>query len=42
MASTTRRLMLIALSFAPPAFVGYALEQPIEVRLGTPPTIAAA
>jgi undecaprenyl-diphosphatase len=32
---------LIALSFVPPAIVGYALERPIERRLGTPPTIAA-
>jgi undecaprenyl-diphosphatase len=31
---------LIALSFIPPAIVGYALERPIERRLGTPPTIA--
>jgi undecaprenyl-diphosphatase len=37
-----RRLALIALSFAPPAFVGYTLERPIERRFGTPPTIAAA
>ena len=37
-----RRLMLAALSFAPPALVGYALEREIERRLGTPPTIAAA
>jgi undecaprenyl-diphosphatase len=35
-----RRLVLIALSFAPPAVVGYTLERPIESRLGTPPTIA--
>jgi undecaprenyl-diphosphatase len=35
-----RRLALIALSFAPPAVVGYTLERPIERRLGTPPTIA--
>ncbi len=35
-----RRLLLIALSFAPPAVVGYTLERPIESRLGTPPTIA--
>lgn len=34
-------LALIALSFAPPAVVGYALERPIERRLGTPGTIAA-
>jgi undecaprenyl-diphosphatase len=37
-----RRLALIALSFAPPAVVGYTLERPIERRFGTPPTIAAA
>jgi undecaprenyl-diphosphatase len=37
-----RRLALIALSFAPPAVVGYTLERPIESRFGTPPTIAAA
>jgi undecaprenyl-diphosphatase len=35
-----RRLWLIALSFAPPAVVGYTLERPIESRLGTPATIA--
>ncbi len=35
-----RRLMLIALSFAPPAAVGLTLERPIEQRLGTPGTIA--
>ena len=32
---------LIALSFIPPAIVGYVLERPIERHLGTPPTIAA-
>ena len=37
-----RRLILIALSFAPVALVGYTLERPIERRFGTPPTIAAA
>jgi undecaprenyl-diphosphatase len=37
-----RRLTLIALSFAPPAIVGYTLERQIEQRFGTPPTIAAA
>jgi undecaprenyl-diphosphatase len=38
-----RRLAsLIALSSIPGALVGYALERPIEGRLGTPPTIAAA
>lgn len=36
-----RRAALIALSFLPPAVVGYTLERPIERRLGTPPTIAA-
>jgi undecaprenyl-diphosphatase len=35
-----RRLALITLSFVPPAIVGYALERPIERRLGTPGTIA--
>jgi undecaprenyl-diphosphatase len=35
-----RRLALIALSFAPPAVVGYTLERPIERHLGTPFTIA--
>jgi undecaprenyl-diphosphatase len=35
-----RRLMLIALSFAPPAVVGYTLEREIERHLGTPPTVA--
>lgn len=32
---------VFALSFLPPAVVGYLLERPIERRLGTPPTIAA-
>jgi undecaprenyl-diphosphatase len=36
-----RRLTLIALSFVPPAIAGYALERPIEGRLGTPATVAA-
>ncbi len=36
-----RRTALIALSFIPPAVVGYTLERPIERHLGTPPTIAA-
>jgi undecaprenyl-diphosphatase len=35
-----RRLMFIALSFVPPAVVGYTLERPIERHLGTPGTIA--
>jgi undecaprenyl-diphosphatase len=34
------RLPLMGLSFAPAALAGYALERPIERRLGTPPTIA--
>jgi undecaprenyl-diphosphatase len=38
----SRSIALIALSFAPPAVVGYALERPIERRLGTPATVAAA
>jgi undecaprenyl-diphosphatase len=33
---------LIALSFVPPAVVGYGLERQIEQRLGTPLTIAGA
>jgi undecaprenyl-diphosphatase len=36
-----RRVWLIALSFAPPAVVGYALERSIERHFGTPPTVAA-
>jgi undecaprenyl-diphosphatase len=36
-----RRAVLVAGSFVPPAVVGYALERPIERRLGTPGTIAA-
>ncbi len=36
-----RRAALIALSFAPPAAIGYGLERPIEKHLGTPGTIAA-
>jgi undecaprenyl-diphosphatase len=35
-----RRAALLLGSFLPPAVVGYALERPIEQRLGTPPTIA--
>jgi undecaprenyl-diphosphatase len=35
-----RRLVMIGLSFAPPAFVGYRFERPIERYLGTPPTVA--
>ncbi|MBX5441579.1 MAG: undecaprenyl-diphosphate phosphatase [Solirubrobacteraceae bacterium] len=36
-----RRATLVVLSFLPPAVAGYALERPIERRLGTPATIAA-
>ncbi len=36
-----RSVSLVALSFAPPAVVGYGLERPIERRLGTPGTVAA-
>jgi undecaprenyl-diphosphatase len=36
-----RRALLTTLSFVPPAVLGYALERPIERRLGTPATIAA-
>jgi undecaprenyl-diphosphatase len=36
-----RVLGLVALASAPAAVVGYALERPIEGRLGTPATIAA-
>jgi undecaprenyl-diphosphatase len=35
-----QRVMSVALSVAPPAIVGYALERPIERRLGTPGTVA--
>jgi undecaprenyl-diphosphatase len=35
-----RRLQVLVLSLAPPALVGYALEGPIERRLGGPRTIA--
>ena len=36
-----RRAMVVALSFIPPAIVGYRLERQIESRLGGPRTIAA-
>ena len=36
-----RRLALLALSFIPPAIIGYGLERPIARHLGTPGTIAA-
>jgi undecaprenyl-diphosphatase len=38
---SVRSVWLLGLSFAPPAVVGYRLERPIEMYLGTPPTIAA-
>lgn len=36
-----RRAAVVALSFVPPAIVGYALERQIEARLGGPRSIAA-
>jgi undecaprenyl-diphosphatase len=36
-----RRVAVIALSLGPPALAGYALERPIEQRLGGPRSIAA-
>jgi len=36
-----RRVELVVLSFVPPGIVGFALERPIERRLGTPATVAA-
>ena len=36
-----RRAAVVALSFVPPAIVGYTLERPIEARLGGPRSIAA-
>jgi undecaprenyl-diphosphatase len=36
-----RGAALLALSVAPAAVVGYALERPIQSLLGTPPTVAA-
>ena len=38
---SVRRVVMIGLSFAPPAFFGYRFERPIERRFGTPPTVAA-
>jgi undecaprenyl-diphosphatase len=38
--ASPRLAMLVGLSFAPPALVGYALERPIERHLGTPGSIA--
>src|SRR5947209_5320406 len=37
----SRRVKLVALSFAPPALAGLSFERQIETRLGTPATIAA-
>jgi undecaprenyl-diphosphatase len=37
---SVRRVWQIGLSFAPPAFVGYRFERPIERHFGTPPTVA--
>ena len=37
-----RRVQLVALSAVPPAALAFLLERPIERRLGTPRTIAAA
>jgi undecaprenyl-diphosphatase len=36
-----RRAAVIALSFVPPAIIGYLFERPIERRLGTPRATAA-
>jgi undecaprenyl-diphosphatase len=36
-----RQAWLIALSLLPPVIAGYTLEQPLQRRLGGPPTIAA-
>ncbi len=36
-----RRAIVVALSFVPPAVVGYTLERPIERRLGGPASTAA-
>jgi len=38
----SRRLLIIALSFLPPALTGYTLERQIEEHLGTPGSIAIA
>jgi undecaprenyl-diphosphatase len=40
-ALTSRRIAMIALSLAPPALAGYALERTIERRLGGPRSIVA-
>ncbi len=39
---SSRLRAVITVSSVPAALIGYALEHPIERRLGTPPTIAAA
>jgi undecaprenyl-diphosphatase len=41
-APSRRRLLVSALSAAPPAIAGYAFEREVEQHLGTPETIAAA
>src|SRR5438445_6616914 len=38
--ASPRLAMLVGLSFAPPAIVGFTLERPIERHLGTPGSIA--
>ena len=40
-AMSPRLVAFVALSFAPPAIVGFKLEHAIEEHFGTPPTIAA-
>jgi undecaprenyl-diphosphatase len=40
--ASSRLRMVTALSSAPAALAGYVLERPIELRLGTPTTIAVA
>jgi undecaprenyl-diphosphatase len=37
-----RRVLMLGLSFAPPAVIGYRFERPIERHVGTPGTVAAA
>jgi len=38
---STRQALLVALSFIPPALVGYTFEQPLQRRLSGPSTIVA-
>jgi undecaprenyl-diphosphatase len=40
LSASPRLAMLIALSFLPPAIIGFTLERPIEQHLGTPGSIA--